>query len=57
MSRQTPAELVARLRARLEAFRVHPRVRRGRAALRLHGRLLLALALGAGILSMVIHWA
>jgi hypothetical protein len=48
---------LADLRARLTALRAHPRVRRGRAALRFHGRLLLALALGIGIASMVIHWA
>ncbi|MCM2334929.1 MAG: hypothetical protein NDI82_13425 [Anaeromyxobacteraceae bacterium] len=43
--------------ARLQALRAHPRVRRARAAIRLHGRLLLALVLGAGIASMVVHWA
>jgi hypothetical protein len=55
--RPTLAELRARLGARLAALRAHPRVRRGRAALRLHGKLLLALAIGAGIASMVVHWA
>jgi len=57
MSRPTLADLGDRLRGQVLALRAHPRVRRGRAALRLHGKLLLALALGAGIASMVIHWA
>ena len=48
---------LAEAEARLQALRTHPRVRRARAALRLHGRLLLALALAAGIASMVLHWA
>jgi hypothetical protein len=45
------------LRARLADLRAHPRVRRARAALRLHQRLLLALVLVIGIASMVVHWA
>lgn len=49
--------LAAALPERLAALRGEPRVRRARAALRLHGKLLLALALGAGIVTMVIHWA
>jgi len=48
---------MADLGARLRSLRGHPRVRRGRAALRLHRRLLLALTLAAGIAAMVIHWA
>jgi hypothetical protein len=48
---------LAELRGRLAGLRGRPRVRRARAALRLHRRLLLALLVGAGILSMVIHWA
>jgi hypothetical protein len=42
---------------RLAALRDRPGVRRARAALRLHGKLLLALVLGAGIVSMVVHWS
>lgn len=45
------------LPARLDALRAHPRVRRARAVLRLRGKLLLALLVGVGIASMVIHWA
>lgn len=45
------------LRARAAALRADPRVRRARAALRLHRRLLLAVALAAGIAGMVVHWA
>lgn len=52
----TPTPL-ADLRGRLALLRAHPRVRRARAALRLHGRLLLAVALVTGIAAMVIHWA
>jgi hypothetical protein len=48
-----PPELLARL----AALRAHPRVRRLRAALRLHRQALLAVALGTGILLMVIHWS
>lgn len=45
------------LRARLTAFKADPRVRRLRAALRLHHRLILALVVGLGIATMVVHWA
>lgn len=48
---------LAELSGRLGAFKARPRVRRARAALRLHGRLLLALLLTAGIATMVVHWA
>ena len=43
------------LPARLAALR--PRVRRLRAALRLHRRSLLAVTLAAGIVLMIIHWS
>lgn len=42
---------------RLAALRADRRVRRLRAALRLHKRGLLALTLGLGIVLMVIHWS
>ncbi len=60
MARPRLADLgawAAALQERLASLRDRPKVRRARAALRLHGRLLLALALGAGIATMVIHWA
>ena len=42
---------------RLAALRADRRVRRLRAALRLHHRRILAVVLGLGIVLMVIHWS
>ncbi len=60
MARPRLADLgawAAALQERLASLRDRPKVRRARVVLWLHGRLLLALALVAGIATMVIHWA
>ncbi len=43
--------------ARWSAFRASPAVRRARAALRLHRKTIVAVALGVGILLMIFHWS
>jgi hypothetical protein len=49
--------LAPEVEARWSAFRARPGVRRARAALRLHRKTIVAVALGVGILLMIFHWS